>query len=186
MSQLVISQTTALAKALKIDAAAGELVEVMKATAFRGQVSDAQMAALLVVANHVRINESSGCWEWEGAKSRGYGQVTFQGRHMTAHRFAFSQLSGPIDDGAWVLHHCDNRACVNPAHLYQGTAVDNRRDMLERKRWTHSYGMRTSCGAGHDYGTVGFRVSKDGSRVCRECQKLYKRAQRAALKEKVA
>lgn len=56
MSNIVVSQTNSLAKALGIQAEAVELIGVMKATAFKGQVSDAQMAALLVVANQYGLN----------------------------------------------------------------------------------------------------------------------------------
>ncbi len=57
MSNLVVSQATSLAKALSISSdAPAELVAVLKATAFKGQVSDAQMTALLVVANQYGLN----------------------------------------------------------------------------------------------------------------------------------
>ncbi len=57
MSNLVLTQTTSLAKSLGMASTdSGELVGVLKATAFRGQVSDAQMTALLVVANHYGLN----------------------------------------------------------------------------------------------------------------------------------
>jgi phage recombination protein Bet len=57
MSNLVMSQATSLAKSLSIDSTnAQELVTVLKATAFKGQVSDAQMAALLIVAQQYGLN----------------------------------------------------------------------------------------------------------------------------------
>ena len=183
MSNMIVSQATALAKKLTLDANPEELVVVLKATAFKGQVSDAQMAALMMVARHVSISETE-CWEWDSSlNTGGYGQLTYKGRHYTAHRFAFSMLVGLIKKGMWVLHHCDNRRCVNPAHLYQGTAVNNRQDMLNRNRWQHPWGQRTHCKQGHEYEVVGYRIDKnDGSRVCRACQRNYKREQRAAKK----
>jgi hypothetical protein len=39
-----------------------------------------------------------------------------------------------IPDGMWVLHHCDNRRCVNPDHLYIGDVKDNSRDAVVRGR----------------------------------------------------
>ncbi len=159
-----------------------ELLSVLKATAFKGQVTDAQMTALLVVANHIEISDT-GCWVWIGAKSRGYGQMTNKGVHQLAHRFSFSNLVEPISQGLWVLHKCDNKACVNPEHLYQGTPVNNRADMLNRDRWAHPWRQRTTCAKGHDYESGGFYISKtDGSRVCRTCQREHKRAQRAAMR----
>ena len=112
----------------------------------------------------------------------GYGQLTFNGNHYTAHRFAFEQLVAPVEGDNWVLHHCDNRKCVNPDHLYQGTPIDNRRDMLVRQRWTHPYSTNTACSAGHVYTEGSFRIAKDGSRVCRECMKQHMRKYRAKLK----
>lgn len=158
-----------------------ELIETLKATAFKGQVTDAQMTALMVVANHIVIDDS-GCWLWTGATSRGYGELTYQGKNQRAHRFVFERLVENINDGLWVLHHCDNKLCVNPIHLYQGTPIDNRSDMLERERWSHPWAKRTSCTKGHEYGSNGFYVAKDGSRVCKTCDMLRQRVNRLAKK----
>lgn len=57
MSNIVLSQATSLAKSLSVDSTdAQELVAVLKATAFKGQVGDAQMAALLIVAQQYGLN----------------------------------------------------------------------------------------------------------------------------------
>lgn len=56
MSNMIVSQATALARKLSLDAEPGELVTVLKATAFKGQVSDAQMAALMMVATQYGLN----------------------------------------------------------------------------------------------------------------------------------
>lgn len=57
MSALVVTQVSALAKTLSMPSVEPEeLISVLKATAFKGQVSDAQMAALLVVANQYGLN----------------------------------------------------------------------------------------------------------------------------------
>jgi len=125
------------------------------------------------------------CINWEGSVLRsGYGQLTHEGKHQVAHRFFFEKYVEQIAPGMWVLHKCDNRLCVNPKHLYQGTPIDNRADMLDRSRWNHPWRKRSTCAKGHDYETGGFYLSKsDGSRVCRTCQREAKRAQRAVLKE---
>lgn len=85
----------------------------------------------------------------------------------------------PLVAGEWVLHRCDISECVNPHHLYAGTPVDNRRDMLERSRWKHPLGQRTHCSAGHQFIEGSYRLCDDGSRVCKECQKLKKRIYRS-------
>jgi len=82
------------------------------------------------------------CWEWQGTRegAEGYG-ILFKERQangnpttLKAHRLSYELNIGPIPDGLWVLHHCDNRPCVNPAHLYAGTARDNAIDRETRRR----------------------------------------------------
>lgn len=86
-----------------------------------------------------RVDKSSGpdgCWPWTGPKKKtGYG--TFHVRTyvcMSAHRFAFLVANKRINSRLLVRHSCDYPSCVNPAHLLQGTAEDNTRDMVERGR----------------------------------------------------
>ncbi len=75
------------------------------------------------------------CWEFPYSVSRnGYGRATIYGRFMSAHRAAWILAHGEIPDGLWVLHRCDNKLCVNPAHLFLGTAADNVKDMIQKGR----------------------------------------------------
>ena len=82
--------------------------------------------------------KTDGCWLWTGATaSYGYGKMMLDGETVRAHRAAYLLLVGPIPDGLYVLHRCDVRRCVNPAHLFLGTPSDNTKDMLAkgRGRW---------------------------------------------------
>lgn len=150
-------------------------------TAKRGPRPKYESLTKQIEALSVRI-PFSGCWIWIGATAKGYGQLTHKGRHMTAHRASFIAHNPGENAPKLVCHHCDVRECVNPEHLYSGDYQTNRADMLNRERWAHPWASRDSCDRGHNYEQGGYRIASDGSRVCKVCQREYKRAYRAAGK----
>lgn len=76
-----------------------------------------------------------GCWEWiAGADQHGYGTFWDGERLVKAHRYSFALANRPFPDHLDCLHKCDNPWCVNPAHLFLGTAKDNHTDMVEKGR----------------------------------------------------
>jgi len=82
-----------------------------------------------------KVNKTNGCWLWlAGKHSYGYGLFYSDGKCVRAHRFAWESVYGPIPDGLFVLHECDNPPCVNPAHLFLGTKRDNRLDCIIKGR----------------------------------------------------
>jgi hypothetical protein len=79
---------------------------------------------------------NSGCWLWERAcQSRGYGQVTVDGKVVLAHRASFEAFNDvSLDRHQKVCHGCDNPICVNPEHLFVGTQSDNMQDCVKKGR----------------------------------------------------
>jgi hypothetical protein len=88
----------------------------------------------------------SGCWEWQlrygynrkWSKAQ-YGEVAIPtgkrgSRKVLAHRLSYEAFVGPITDGLWVLHSCDNTLCCNPDHLFLGTSEDNVNDCKRKNR----------------------------------------------------
>jgi hypothetical protein len=75
------------------------------------------------------------CILWTKAKdSGGYGVGWYNNRWMRAHRIAYIQSVGPIPPTMCVMHLCDKRDCVNPAHLALGTSSMNSKDMVSKNR----------------------------------------------------
>jgi len=72
------------------------------------------------------------CWEWIGHCNKGYG--IFGAKQLPTHRLSWECSNGPIINGLFCLHKCDNRKCVNPSHLFLGTHQDNDNDRQQKGR----------------------------------------------------
>lgn len=85
----------------------------------------------------IKIDNETGCWEWQGYKNpQGYGNIRQGGKNWLTHRWAFTQAYGDIPDGMAVCHQCDNPPCCNPLHLWLGSLAENNRDMKVKRRST--------------------------------------------------
>lgn len=82
------------------------------------------------------------CIEWQGWRTRdGYGLTDMPGspgRRTAASRATWMLAYGPIPEGMWVLHRCDNPPCVNLEHLFLGTPKDNAQDRAAKGRSAHN------------------------------------------------
>ena len=88
-----------------------------------------------------KVKISRGCWEWQGTMLDGYGVARVDGRRVGAHRVAYTLMVGDIGPGLFVCHHCDNKRCVRPDHLFVGTVQDNVNDYIS-KFGTSAFGGR--------------------------------------------
>jgi hypothetical protein len=81
------------------------------------------------------------CWYWKGAKNKkGYGLIGAGGDHgklLKASRVSWIINNGPIPEGMFICHHCDIPSCVNPKHLFIGTAQTNLDDASMKNRMAH-------------------------------------------------
>lgn len=93
--------------------------------------------AWLVARFWPKVKKSTGCWEWTGSTTLGYGTIAASrnNKPLYAHRVSFVIHNPNVNiEKRLVLHHCDNRPCVRPDHLFLGSSGDNTRDAWQKGR----------------------------------------------------
>lgn len=92
--------------------------------------------------SRVDVRGPDECWLWHGTIMRnGYGTFSIRHKAFYAHRLSV-ELCGEDATGLDVCHHCDTPLCVNPRHLFLGTAKDNILDMVRKGRGNRAKGER--------------------------------------------
>ena len=115
------------------------------------------------------------CIEWSGARSTaGYGQKRMNGKVWYVHRLVFIAKYGPIPEGMYICHTCDNPSCINIEHLFLGSPKDNAADMVDKGHHYAQQQHKTHCKRGHEFDAV----DSNGKQVCRECNRLRTKAYR--------
>lgn len=130
--------------------------------------------------SRVEHEPNSGCWLWTASlrPGSGYGQLRVGRTIAFAHRIAYELFVGLIPNGLYVCHHCDVKQCVNPDHLFLGTAKDNTQDMIRKGRqpkWRRSHCLR-----GHAFtpeNTYEYDDKRRGfvRRMCKACMRWHNR-----------
>ena len=123
-----------------------------------------------------KVRADGRCLVWTGAVSGRPGRMYgcfWNGKPIKAHRFAYETWNGPLIDGLLICHTCDNHRCVNPAHLYQGTASDNVRDAVARNRHGNGQAGKTHCPSGHPYVAENTYIYRS-QRQCKTCRDIHR------------
>jgi hypothetical protein len=81
-----------------------------------------------------KVERTGSCWTWKGPLMKGYGAMFYK-KVVKAHRFSYEIHKGEIEKNKFICHTCDNPLCVNPEHLYAGTAKENTQDCIKRGRF---------------------------------------------------
>lgn len=120
-----------------------------------------------VLDKYVRVDEN-GCWIWIGARGgKGdYGIFTeYLGtvlgtKTWMAHRYVYTQLVRPIDEGMTLDHSCNVHPCVNPEHLKECTIQEN-----------NARNAKDHCAKGHSFLiAANVYINTRGQRECRACR----------------
>jgi hypothetical protein len=112
----------------------GRIVHCQK----RNRLNDKEYHEITIKRFLHKVDNKNACWTWKGNVSKhGYGVSSYRSKSTLAHRLSWILFRGNLPKDLDVCHHCDNPKCVNPEHLFLGTAKDNVMDCFNKKRKSH-------------------------------------------------
>lgn len=82
----------------------------------------------------------NGCWLFKKSTSGSYSKIRWKKKWYSAHRCSYEVFKGEIPEGKWVCHRCDIPKCINPDHLFIGSASENRKDCIKKGRSNSNIG----------------------------------------------
>lgn len=122
-----------------------------------------------ILMKRIALDSNSGCWNFTGYKEKqGYGILYADRKYNKAHRVFYERFIGPIPIGNEIHHVCENKGCVNPAHLHPTTKrvhlteLSPNNIMYRNKRKTH-------CPKGHPLIEGNIKRSRPDWRTCKIC-----------------
>lgn len=122
---------------------------------------------------HKATANPNGCVEWNGyTQKNGYGNISESRKKYgtrLAHRLSWLLHFGNIPHNLQVCHHCDNRKCVNPDHLFLGTQSDNMIDAGKKKRIGNKGRKHWNCKLSEE----DVRAIRHSAGNCRELAKTF-------------
>jgi hypothetical protein len=78
-----------------------------------------------------KVKKTDECWNWIASVDKdGYGKFSYESKTIRAHKMSWLLAFNKLSD-RWLLHKCNNRKCVNPDHLYEGSPRDNTKDSIK-------------------------------------------------------
>lgn len=134
------------------------------------------------------IEPNSGCWIWiKSYDGFGYGVISIRGKKHKASRVCF-ELFKSHPGKMLVCHKCDTPSCVNPKHLFLGTALDNARDRENKGRGKSGIRskQKTHCKRGHEFSEQNIYWSrhknrKSLARACKKCRNFHRKKSNGLL-----
>lgn len=125
-----------------------------------------------VFESYIERVPESGCWLWTRSLVNGYGRVWIPPNSILAHRVSWMLYRGNIPEDLCVLHRCDVRCCVNPAHLFLGTNQENIWDMVDKER--NYIRKPTHCPRGHILSEDNlYKYSGINRQECLKCKRVH-------------